>query len=40
MKDDVVYKLIETMEKNKDDMVAIAPTLREFAAADHHKDYK
>jgi uncharacterized protein len=40
MPDDVVYKLIETMEKNKDDMIAIAPNLREFAAANLHKDYK
>ena len=40
MSDDVVYKLIETMEKNKDDMIAIAPNLREFAAANLHKDYK
>ena len=40
MSDDVVYKLIETMEKNKDDMIAIAPNLREFAASNLHKDYK
>ena len=40
MPDDVVYKLIDTMEKNKDDMIAIAPNLREFAAANLHKDYK
>ena len=39
MTDDVVYKLIDTMEKNKDDMIAIAPNLREFAAANLHKDY-
>ncbi len=38
--DDVVYKLIETMETNKADMIAIAPNLREFAAANLHKDYK
>jgi uncharacterized protein len=38
--DDVVYKLIDTMEKNKDEMIAIAPNLREFAAANLHKDYK
>ena len=40
MPDDVVYKLIDTMEKNKDEMIAIAPNLREFAAANLHKDYK
>jgi uncharacterized protein len=38
--DDVVYKLIETMESNKPDMIAVAPNLREFAAANLHKDYK
>jgi TRAP transporter TAXI family solute receptor len=38
--DDVVYKLIETMENNKKDMIAIAPNLREFAAANLYKDYK
>jgi TRAP transporter TAXI family solute receptor len=37
--DDVVYKLIETMEANKADMVAIAPNLREFAAAGLNKAY-
>jgi TRAP transporter TAXI family solute receptor len=40
MPDDVVYKLIDTMENNKADMIAIAPNLREFAAANLHKDYK
>jgi TRAP transporter TAXI family solute receptor len=38
--DDVVYKLIETMEKNKPDMIAVAPNLREFTAANLYKDYK
>ena len=38
--DDVVYKVIETMEANKADMIAVAPNLREFAAANLHKDYK
>jgi TRAP-type uncharacterized transport system substrate-binding protein len=40
MPDDVVYKLIATMENNKPDMIAVAPNLREFAAANLHKDYK
>jgi len=40
MPDDVVYKLIDTMEKDKADMIAIAPNLREFAAANLYKDYK
>lgn len=38
--DDVVYKLIETMEANKADMIAVAPNLREFAAENLNKDYK
>jgi TRAP transporter TAXI family solute receptor len=37
--DDVVYKLIETMEANKPDMIAIAPNLREFSAAGLNKQY-
>ena len=37
--DDVVYKLIETMENNKADMIAVAPNLREFTAAGLHKSY-
>ena len=35
--DEVVYKAIETMEANKSDMVAVAPSLREFAAAGLHQ---
>jgi TRAP transporter TAXI family solute receptor len=37
--DAVVYKLIETMEANKPDMIAIAPNLREFSAAGLNKTY-
>jgi TRAP transporter TAXI family solute receptor len=37
--DATVYKLIETMVANKNDMVAIAPNLREFAAEGLHKKY-
>jgi len=37
--DDVVYKLIETMEANKADMIAVAPNLREFSAANLNKKY-
>jgi TRAP transporter TAXI family solute receptor len=37
--DDVVYKLIETMEANKADMIAVAPNLREFNAAGLYKTY-
>jgi TRAP transporter TAXI family solute receptor len=37
--DDVVYKVIETMEANKPDMIAVAPNLREFSAAGLNKQY-
>jgi hypothetical protein len=39
MKDDVVYKIIETLENNKVDLVAVQPALREFSAAALYKDY-
>ena len=38
--DDVVYKLIETMEANKAEMAAVAPNLREFSAAGLNKRYE
>ena len=38
--DDVVYKLIETLEANKPDLISVAPNLREFTAANLAKDYK
>ena len=37
--DDVIYKAIDTMEKNKGDLVAIQPALREFSAAGLYKQY-
>jgi TRAP transporter TAXI family solute receptor len=37
--DDVVYKLIDTMESNKAEMIAVAPNLREFSAAGLNKKY-
>jgi TRAP transporter TAXI family solute receptor len=37
--DDIVYKVIDTMEANKADLVAIAPNLREFSAAGLYKKY-
>jgi TRAP transporter TAXI family solute receptor len=37
--DDVVYKLVDTLEKNKADLVAIQPALREFSAAELSKSY-
>ena len=32
VQDDVVYKIIDTLEKNKADLVAVQPALREFSA--------
>jgi uncharacterized protein len=37
--DDVVYKLIETLEGNKADLIAVAPPLREFSAENLNKKY-
>lgn len=37
--DDAVYKLIDTLEKNKADLVTIQPALREFSAAGLYKSY-
>ena len=37
--DDIVYKIIDTLEKNKADLVAVQPVLREFSAAGLHKKY-
>lgn len=37
--DDVVYKLIDTLEKNKADLIAVQPALREFSAAALYKSY-
>lgn len=37
--DDAVYKLIDTLEKNKADLVSIQPALREFSAAALYKSY-
>ena len=39
VKDDVVYRIIETLEKNKADLVAVQPALREFSAASLYKKY-
>ena len=37
--DDVVYKIIDTLEKNKADLAAIQPVLREFSAENLYKQY-
>jgi TRAP transporter TAXI family solute receptor len=36
---DTVFKIIDTMEKNKPDLVAVQPALREFTAAGLYKKY-
>jgi TRAP transporter TAXI family solute receptor len=37
--DDLVYKLLDLMEKNKDDLVAVQPVLREWTPAFGYKQY-
>jgi TRAP transporter TAXI family solute receptor len=39
VKDEFVYKILETLENNKDGLVAIQPVLREFSAANAYKRY-
>jgi TRAP transporter TAXI family solute receptor len=39
VKDDAVYKIIETLDANKADLVAVQPALREFSAANLAKRY-
>ena len=33
-KDEVVYKILDTMAKNKPDMVAVAPVMSDFSPAE------
>jgi TRAP transporter TAXI family solute receptor len=37
--DDMVYKILDTLEKNKADLVAVQPVLRAFSAAGLYKQY-
>jgi TRAP transporter TAXI family solute receptor len=37
--DDIVYKMIDTLESNKAELVAVQPALRDFSAADLYKQY-
>jgi TRAP-type uncharacterized transport system substrate-binding protein len=37
--DDLVYKLLDLMEKNKDELVAVQPVLREWTPAFGYKQY-
>jgi TRAP transporter TAXI family solute receptor len=39
VKDDVIYKIIDTLENNKADLVTVQPVLREFSAAALYKNY-
>jgi TRAP transporter TAXI family solute receptor len=39
VKDDIVYKMIEAMAKNKDDLVAVQPALRAFTPAGLYKKF-
>ena len=39
VKDDIVYKMIETLEANKSELVSVQPALREFSAAALYKKY-
>lgn len=39
VKDDVVYKLMDAMAKNKDDLVAVQPALRAFTPAGLYKKF-
>ena len=37
--DDLVYKILDLMEKNKDELVAVQPVLREWTPAFGYKQY-
>ena len=37
--DETIYKILDTMEKNKDELVAVQPVLREFSPAFGYKQY-
>jgi hypothetical protein len=39
VKDDFVYKFLDTLEKNKPDLVAVQPVLRAFSAQAGYKQY-
>ena len=39
VKDEVVYKMIETLENNKADLVELLPAFREFSGAGLYKEY-
>ncbi|MCX7312105.1 MAG: TAXI family TRAP transporter solute-binding subunit [Hyphomicrobiales bacterium] len=39
LSDDIVYKLLDLMEKNKDELIAVQPVLREWSPAFGYKQY-
>lgn len=39
VKDEIVYKIVEIMESNKAELVAVQPALRDFSAASLYKQY-
>jgi TRAP-type uncharacterized transport system substrate-binding protein len=38
--DEFVYKMLDTLLKNQDDLIAVQPVLREFSAAFGYKQYE
>jgi len=40
VKDEIVYKFLDTMEKNKPELVTVQPVLRAFSAKDGYKQYE
>src|SRR4029078_8566399 len=39
VKDELIYQVLETMEKYKDDMIAVQPVLREFSVKFGYAQY-
>jgi TRAP transporter TAXI family solute receptor len=37
--DEIIYKFLDTLEKNKPDLIAVQPVLREFSAESGYKQY-
>ena len=37
--DELIYKILDLMEKNKDDLIAVQPVLRELSPAFGYKQY-
>ncbi len=39
VKDEIIYKIVETMERNRAELIAVQPALRDFSAARLYKQY-